>query len=325
MMLVDPTSNSLLINNKSKLPYTVIFFLARSATKRARAAARKQNWAAAAQSYLQALRLTPKEGRLWVQLGHAYGHLLLPEAAERAYLNATQAQADYVAGHRHLGYVRRGTHLHDKGMASLARALLLDPADRSIAEIFFAEKGEAGTQESLYKAALAHADACRQDRPLGLKARWLRAKARKAARRNDWNLAEKLYVTLTRLQPSNPDLNLQLGHTLNEQNRQPEAELAYRRAIACDPLYADPWLHLGYVLTAQSQHGAAREAFVAVLRLAPDRLEAHPILASAQIAQEPFGTSQHVLDLRTMVLPSYLSEREKTIWSLLATHIQGRH
>lgn len=325
MKLVDPTSNSLLEINKSKLPSIITLYLASNATKRARVAARRQDWAAAVETYLQALQLVPKEGRLWVQLGHAYGHLALPEAAERAYLNATRAQPDYVAGHRHLGYVRRGTHLHDKAMGSLARALLLDPTDQSIAEIFRAEKGEAGTQESLYRAALAHADECRHDRPLGLKAGWLRAKARKAARRQDWKSAEKLYVTLTRLQPGNPDAYLQLGHTLNEQNRQSEAELAYRRAIASDPLYADPWLHLGYVLTAQNQYGAAREAFAAVLRLAPDRLDLHPILASAQIVQEPLGTSQGITGAQAMACPPHLGEREKAIWSLLATHIQGRH
>ncbi|WP_336975207.1 tetratricopeptide repeat protein [Sphingobium aromaticiconvertens] len=322
MNLVDPASNSLLEINKSKLPPTITFYLARNATKRARAAARRQDWAVAVETYLQALRLTPKEGRLWVQLGHAYGHLALPEAAERAYLNATHAQPDYVAGHRHLGYVRRGTHLHDQAMGSLARALLLEPTDRSIAEIFLAEKGEAGTQESLNRAALAHADECRSDRPLGLQAGWLRSKARKAARRQEWKSAEKLYVALTRIQPGNPDAYLQLGHTLNEQNRQPEAELAYRRAIGCDPLYADPWLHLGYVLTAQNQHGAAREAFATVLRLAPNRLDAHPILASAQSVQEPF---QDLTGAQAMACPPYLGEREKAIWNLLATHIQSRH
>jgi cytochrome c-type biogenesis protein CcmH/NrfG len=283
------------------------------------------NWAAAAKAYTRSLELVPNEARLWVQLGHAYGQLELPEAAQIAYLNATWAQPDYVAGHRHLGYARRGTHLHDQGMRSLARALLLDPVDRNITEIFLAEKGEAGTQESLVRAALTHADEYRPNRPMGFQATWLRAKARKAARRRNWKMAEKLYMALTRLQPGNPDPFLQMGHALNEQNRQSEAEIAYRRAIACDPLYADPWLHLGYVLTAQNQHGAAREAFANVLRLAPDRLASHPILANAEIAHVHGSTPPNIGGPQAMLCPPELGEREKVIWGLLATHIQGRN
>lgn len=323
MKLVDPVSKSTFELSKSKLPRFVTLFLARRAAMQGRAAARRMDWSAAAKAYVCALRLAPKEARLWVQLGHAYGQLELPDAAQLAYLNATRMRPDYAAGHRHLGYVRRGTHLHDQGMRSLARALLLDPADRDIAEIFLAEKGEAGTQESLVKAALTHADEYRSDRPMGFQASWLRAKARKAARHRNWKTAEKLYAALTRLQPDNPDTFLQLGHALNEQNRQPEAELAYRRAIACDPLYADPWLHLGYVLTAQNQHVAAREAFASVLRLAPDRLASHPILASAEIGHA--SAPPNLYESQVMVCPPELGEREKTIWSLLATHIQSRH
>lgn len=325
MVLTDPISNQSFDINKCKLPQFVISSLARRTTRKGRAAARRMDWAAAIQAYLQALRLMPKEARLWVQLGHAYGQLKMTDAAQLAYLNATRAQPDYVPGHRHLGYVRRGTHLHDQGMRSLARALLLDPTDRDIAEIFLAEKGEAGTQESLVRAALTHADEYRSGRPMGFQASWLRAKARKAARHRNWKTAEKLYAALTRLQPDNPDAFLQLGHALNEQNRQPDAELAYRRAIACDPLYADPWLHLGYVLTAQNQHVAAREAFASVLRLAPDRLASHPILAGAEIASTNASALLNYDGPQMMVCPPELGEREKTIWSLLVTHIQSRH
>ena len=325
MKLVDPVSKSPFEIRKPKLPLFIILFRARQTVRQGRAAARRMDWKTASKAYLEALRLRPNDASVWVQLGHAYGQLKMTDAAQLAYLNATQAKPDYVAGHRHLGYVRRGTHLHDQGMRSLARAMLLDPADRGIAEIFLTEQGEAGTQESLARAALAHADEDRADRPMGFQAAWLRAKARKAARRRDWKAAEKLYAELARLQPANPDAFLQMGHALNEQNRQPEAELAYLRAIACDPLYTDPWLHLGYVLTAQKQHGAAREAFANVLRLAPDRLESHPILASAQALHSPSSAPLTQNGLQMMTCPPELGEREKAIWSLLATHIQGRH
>lgn len=325
MTIFDPSSNHPFEIVKTKLPKFIIYFLSHRVVNQGRAAARRMDWQAAADAYVRALRLTPIDARLWVQLGHAYGQLQMPDAAQLAYLNATRAQPDYVAGHRHLGYVRRGTHLHDQAMRSLARALLLDPTDRNTAQLFLAEKGEAGTQESLFKAALTHADECRSDLPMGLWATWLRAKARKAARHRHWKEAERLYAKLSQLQPGNSDVLLQLGHALNEQNRQAEAELAYRRAIACDPLYADPWLHLGYVLTAQNQNIAAREAFASVLRLAPDRIASHPILASAEVMHAHTGVPPDHSGTQAMLCPPDLGEREKAIWSLLAAHIQSRH
>lgn len=323
MKLVDPSSNSLFEHKTNVLPNFIIHYLADAQKKSARRAARRQDWPAAAKYYYDALRLTPDDGRSWVQLGHAYGHLALPEAADRAYWNATQAQPSYAAGHRHLGYVRRGTHLHEKGMASLAHALLLDPTDRETADLIYAEKGDIGTQASLYRAALVHADMRRPKRILGWRANGIRSKARRAARRSDWKSAECFYDALAKLEPTDPDAYLQLGHALNEQNRQAEAEIAYRRAIACDPLYADPWLHLGYVLTAQNQHDAAREAFAAVIQIAPNRIEDHPILAGAMQAQQPIP-SPVASNMHEFQEPPHMSDRESEIWNLLATHIQGR-
>lgn len=325
MKLVNPSSDSLFQTNNLRVPAFLARYLAHGAKKRARRAARQQNWLVASDLYLKALRLTPRDGRSWVQLGHAYGHLSLPQAADRAYSNATQVQPDYAAAHRHLGHVRRGTHLHKKGMASLTRALLLDPADRETADIIHAEEGDAGVLANLYKAALTHADQGRPGRVVGLRANWIRSKARRAARRGDWNSAEEFYRVLTRLDPRNPDGYLQLGHALNEQNRQADAELAYRHAIACDPLYADPWLHLGYVLTAQSQHGAAREAFAAALQIAPERIEDHPILTDVLQTQQEAHT-HNMISTTTHALqpPPLLSDREGEIWELLATHVQGR-
>ncbi|WP_084490831.1 tetratricopeptide repeat protein [Sphingobium ummariense] len=324
MKLVDPDFNVQFDGKKSRLARLVSSPLVRLGTRKARAAARRKDWSRAVLLYQRVLRLAPDRGRLWVQLGHAYGQLGDAEAAHVAYLNATQAQPDLAAGHRHLGYVRRSTSRHEEGMRSLARALFLDPADLDVAELLLAEHGAAGMQASLAKAALAHADETRPTRrPIGLPASWLRSRARKAARRQDWKEAERLYAALTEIRATDPDAFLQLGHALNEQNKQQDAELAYRRAIACDPLYADPWLHLGYVLTAQGQDASAREAFAVVLRLAPDRLAAHPLLSRAERAGP--GAAPPVESVPGLVLPPGLGERETAIWLLLAAKVQGRH
>lgn len=330
MRLTDPVTNSPFETRASRIPGWVASPLARLATREARAAARRKDWTAAAQAYVRALRLTPGKGRLWVQLGHAYGQLGMVDAAQIAYLNASNAEPDLATGHRHLGYVRRGTQLHEQGMRSLARAFLLDPADREIADLIWADRGEAGAQASLARAALTHADERRSPASLGFRGTMLRSRARKAARRRDWKEAETLYKALAQSQPGNADAFLQLGHALNEQNRPQDAETAYRQAIACEPLYVEPWLHLGYVLTAQNQHLMAREAFATVLKLAPDRVDSHPILAGAEIALTRTELAHLPMPAndgssRAMLCPPDLSEREKAIWNLLATHIQGRH
>jgi len=325
MKLVDPVSNIPFAMPPLKMPPFLARFLARIAVRQGRAAARRADWGQALDAYGRALRLAPKNARIWVQTGHAYGNLNMPEAAQHAYRNATVAQPDDPIGHHHLGYVHHQTHLHDQGIRSLARALLLDPDNRDIAGILRAEKGEEGCQECLVQAALAHADECRPARTMGWRATWLRSRARKAARARDWKDAEKLFTAVAQLEPNDPDVFLQLGHALNHQNRQPEAELAYRRAIACDPLYVDPWLHLGYVLTAQNHHGTARKAFAMVLRLAPDRLATHPILAGAQIVHAQPSPDPVEPQSESMKCPPELAEREKAIWNLLAAHIQGKH
>lgn len=325
MKLVDPFSHGPFEIAKLKMVPFAATFCAYLAKKKGRASANGMRWGQAVDAYVRALRLTPMNARLWVQLGHALGHFGMPDAAQIAYANATKAQPEDPTGHRHLGYVQRETHLHEQGMRSLARALLLDPGDRDIAEIFLTDKGEEETQEWLVNAAFAHADECRLDRPIRWQATWLRSKARKAARKRDWREAEKFYAAAIEVQPGNPDLLLQLGHAFNHQNRQPEAELAYRRAIAIEPLYVDPWLHLGYVLTAQNRHSAARTAFGTVLRLAPNRLADHPILAAAQIGHKQAISSPAEGKSRPMMCPPELGEREKAIWNLLAKHVQGKH
>lgn len=323
MRLVDPLSKSLFSRSLwARLPW-IATPASRFIVLKARKAARLEDWPKACASYTKALGLSPRDGPIWVQLGHGLGKLGYTEASRIAYHNATQVEPRLAAGHKHLGLVRYKTSLHDQGMDSLACALFLNPNDAELRRLMAEDEGEVKLESRLVAAALNLADRHSSPSYIGARATILRAKARAAARRRHWSEAEHLYKRLTRMRPHDAHGLLQLGHALNEQHKKEEAEIAFRRAAAAAPLLADAWLHLGYVLTARKQHLIAREAFAVVNRLAPGRRDEHPILEDAglgagspNLSDGPFG--------KKLICPEGLGSREQFIWHSLVTHIESR-
>lgn len=299
--------------------------LSRSLVAKARKAARRGDWATACSAYAEALRLIPRSGSLWVQLGHGLGNLGQTDAMQIAYFNATQVQPRLPTGHRHLGLVRHNTSLQDKALDSLACALFLDPNDRQLRDLLVSEEGAARVEARMAVAALTLADHHPNPAYIGPRATLLRTKARNAARRRQWIEAERLYRRLTRMRRDDAHAFIQLGHALNEQNKKEEAEAAFRQAVVAAPLFADAWLHLGYILTARKQHLMAREAFAVVNRIAPARREEHPILETADTALQPSAAQLPDTFLnRRLVRPDGLGRREESIWLRLATQIERK-
>lgn len=323
MNLVDPLSKSpFSISPLSKIRWLAAL-LSRPAVTRARKAARSSDWSSAYDAYYQALRLVPYSGTIWVQLGHGLGNMGHTDAMQIAYYNATRVQPQSPAGHKHLGLVRYDTILHEQALNSLACALFLAPHDAQLRSLITAREDAVKVEARMAVAALTLADHHPSPPYIGLRATILRTKARAAARRREWSEAERLYRRLTRMRGKDAHAFIQLGHALNEQNKQPEAEDAFRRATAAAPLFADTWLHLGYVLTARKQHLMAREAFAVVNRLAPARREEHPILESADLLlQANAALLADTFLKRKLVRPAGLGPRERSIWLRLATHIE---
>ena len=325
MSLVDPVSKSSFSSSQLSRARWVAALFAQPFIQRARKAARRSDWKRASNAYFKALRLIPNNGSTWVQLGHSYGHLGQIDAMQIAYLNATSAQPRLPAGHKHLGLVRYRTSLHEKAMNSLACALLLDPQDAPLRDLMVGDEGEAKVEARMVVAALTISDFLPNPAYIGPRATFLRGKARTAARQRRWADAERLYRRLTRIRSNDAHAFIQLGHALNEQEKQGEAEAAFRSAVAAAPLFADTWLHLGYILVARKQHFMAREAFEMVNRLAPARREAHPILESTDISLPT--SSENLTDTflnRRLVRPNDLGPRETSIWLRLATQIERK-
>jgi tetratricopeptide (TPR) repeat protein len=334
MSLVDPVSKAQFSPSVLSKTGWIASVLARIEVGKARKAARRADWTVACDAYFKSLRLTPANGSRWVQLGHALGNLGKVDSSHIAYANAIWVQPRLSTGHKHLGLVRFNTSLHEQAVHSLACALFLDPQDTKLRD-FLLEEGngdEAWLEARMGIAARAIADRRSSPGYIGLRATVLRTKARAASRRRHWPEAERFYRRLARMRPHDADILIQLGHTMNEQNRQKDAENVYRRAVTAAPLSPDAWLHLGYVLTAQKQHLKAREAFAMVNRLAPSRRAEHPILESADtvLQLDISGNSHNRLDVsgnfpgRRLTCPDGMPSREKSIWLRLASNIESR-
>jgi tetratricopeptide (TPR) repeat protein len=86
--------------------------------------------------------------------------------------------------------------------------------------------------------------------------------------------AARCFARAAALQPANPDAAVNLGLVLAHRERFEEAASALERYVAQGEPSADVLLNLGQVRRALGAPAAAREAFDAALRIAPDHLGA---------------------------------------------------
>ncbi len=83
--------------------------------------------------------------------------------------------------------------------------------------------------------------------------------------------------------PAHPGIALRLADALHLAKR-PEAEAAYRAALALDDASFEAWYGLGAVLLGQGAYAGARDALARALVLAPDAQGARTLLAEALFA-----------------------------------------
>jgi len=93
-----------------------------------------------------------------------------------------------------------------------------------------------------------------------LSARWLRSRARRFARRQQWSNASAAYARLTASGNANACDWVQYGHSLKEAGELAGAEGAYRFASATYPNEVDPYRQLGLLLRRIGRHHEAEEA-----------------------------------------------------------------
>ncbi|MFB2551222.1 tetratricopeptide repeat protein [Ensifer soli] len=85
-----------------------------------------------------------------------------------------------------------------------------------------------------------------------------------------WEAAAEHYRTALSIRPASPAIQVQFGHAQKEMGLLPQAEAAYRQAIAADRNNADGYLHLGHVLKLQGRRSDAIAAYKTATRLGID-------------------------------------------------------
>ena len=104
--------------------------------------------------------------------------------------------------------------------------------------------------------------------------------------------AERLYRSILENQPTNLDVNNNLGVLLYSLGKFDEAEASYRKAIEIKPDYLQAHNNLGVVLQSLSRHDDADASYGKVIKLNPEYAEVHNNLGILQMSQGKIKESE---------------------------------
>ncbi len=94
-------------------------------------------------------------------------------------------------------------------------------------------------------------------------------KGRSAALRKNWSAAEKSFRTAVQLYPQHAEAWDELGAALEFQGKPREAEAAYQQAVAVDPRFLKPRVHLARLALAEQRFEDARTFAADAITLLP--------------------------------------------------------
>jgi protein O-GlcNAc transferase len=86
--------------------------------------------------------------------------------------------------------------------------------------------------------------------------------------------AERLYRSILKVRPDDPEINNALGIALKGQGKPDDAAAAFQRAVAAAPNYAPGHSNLGSILFEQDKLAEAEASYRRALALDPNMLEA---------------------------------------------------
>lgn len=309
-----------------------------SPLRKARAAAKRQDWAEAAHYYQRVLKAVPDAHRAWIQLGHALKENGEFDRAEAAYRTAVIKAPGAVEGYRELAFFLRRVGRPGEAQLLAAAGLVVAPnaedLRRELGGLGLSEP-EIGAKRELGRL-IVHA---MRRRAAGGRPSMLLRSARAAARKRRWGEAAALYQRVLERDPQEGRVWIQMAHALKENGKIEAALHAYREAVDRDPLLADAHLELGYALLRFDDPDQARTALANAFKLDPsladarralrdlaiDDAMAEQILHTAWIDPRPVPAPerQPVVIHRptTAVPPAHLAPRERQIWLGLARHL----
>jgi tetratricopeptide (TPR) repeat protein len=312
--------------------------LSYSPLQKARAAARRRDWADAAHYYQRVVKIMPEAHRAWIQLGHAHKENGDLDRAEIAYRAAIIKAPGKMEGYRELAFFLRRVGRRAEAQLLAAAGLVVAPnaeeLHRELGELGLSEP-EVGPKKELGRLVV-HAMRRRSTSPRS--SRLLR-RARAAARRRRWREAAALYQQLLERDAADGRSSIQMAHALKENGEIEAALSAYREAVDRDPLFADAHLELGFALLRFGDQDQARTALANAFKLDPSLADAKRALAALavdeamaeQILHTAWFDPQHLVAPEPQpivvprpshdVPPAHLTPRERQIWLALARNL----
>jgi len=246
--------------------------------QRAREYARRQDWEQAKQCYHELLAKMANSPAIWMQYGHACKEARDYSEAEHAYRRAASLVPRAAEPHWHLGLLLRTLNRPGESLDAFLRGAAADPRSNDLASELRRNgfsTGEIATMSALSALELGTLTKVERRLLIAPALRFLLVNmalpfVRAAAKRRRWGVAREGYRQLQRIDPANPNLAIQLGHSHKELGELEQARFAYREAVAWNPWHADAYLHLGHVAKLSGETEAARGWYIHAWRLAPN-------------------------------------------------------
>ena len=168
----------------------------------------------------------------------------------------------------------------------------------------------------LLSLSLAHQSHAQTDDPFGDSAAdpiKLFERGQNAHARGEFEKALQFYEQALKVRPEFPEAEFQKGGALVSLGRLPEAETAFRRAIALKKNWSLPYSALGALLVKQSQETEAENMFRQALSLDPQDAIALRLLADLKLRR---GATKEALDLARKA--TSMKDAPPSSWVVLA-------
>jgi tetratricopeptide (TPR) repeat protein len=249
----------------------------------------KQKYAEAEAEYREAIRLSPNDANAHLTLGVELARQKKYAEAEAEYREAIRLDPNGYLAHNNLGSALREQKKYDEAEAAYKESIRLNPdydyAHRNLGDLLASQKNYAKSEKA-------------------------EAEYKEAIRLNPYDaLVHYSLGNLLVYQQNHAEDQARLRPLLQgwpriAQQKQAEAEAAYRESIRLDPSYASAHYGLGYVLASQRKFDKAIAEYKEAIRLDPDNALYHGTLGSVFLFQKKYAEAEASLRTATGLDPT---------------------
>ena len=207
---------------------------------------RNPEWFSDETLFKAAIRVNPRNAKLYNNLGHVYEDRRELTTAESYFHQAVDIQPDDIGSHINMGRILKALERYGESEVSYQNAMDMMPKLDGKLKKFRVAPSHINVYYNL--ANLIKRDPARLHE------------------------AEQLYRTAIKMKPNFESAHMNLGDVLLKLNRIDEAEKAYKKAIEIKPKYADAHFNLGVVCLSKNLQTDATVSFRNALRFDPNHV-----------------------------------------------------